>query len=63
VGLAAPKATPAAILKGLEQATLAAVKRPELEATFKRSFSSVIGPTIGEYEAFIAKAMQFKIIE
>jgi tripartite-type tricarboxylate transporter receptor subunit TctC len=73
VGLAAPKATPAAILKKLEQATLAAVKSPELEASFRRSFSSVIGSTIAEYEAFIAKerktqselieAMQFKIIE
>lgn len=73
VGLAAPKGTPAAILKKLEQATLAAVKSPELAAIFKRSFSAVIGTTITEYEAFIAKerksqselirAMDFKIVE
>ena len=72
VGLAAPKATPAAILKALEKATLAATKSPELAATFKRSFSVVIGTTTAEYEAFIAKerksqselirAMDFKIV-
>lgn len=73
VGLAAPKATPASVLKKLEQATLAAAKSPDLAATFKRSFSSVIGSTTAEYEAFIAKerktqseliqAMNFKIAE
>ena len=73
VGLAAPKGTPAAILKALEKATLAATKSPELAATFERSFSSVIGTTTAEYEAFIAKerksqselirAMDFKIVE
>jgi len=73
VGLAAPRGTPAAILKKLEQATLAATKSAELAATFKRSFSAVIGTTTTEYEAFIAKerksqselirAMDFKIVE
>ena len=73
VGLAAPKGTPAAIVKKLEQATLAATKSVELAATFQRSFSAVIGSTTAEYEAFIAKerksqselirAMDFKIVE
>jgi tripartite-type tricarboxylate transporter receptor subunit TctC len=73
VGLAAPKGTPAAVLKRLEQATLVAVKSPDLHATFKRSFSAVIGTTMAEYEAFIEKerksqselirAMDFKIAE
>jgi tripartite-type tricarboxylate transporter receptor subunit TctC len=73
VGLAAPKGTPDAILKRLEQAALTAAKSPEMAAIFKRSFSSVIGTTKAEYEAFIAKerksqselirAMNFKIIE
>jgi tripartite-type tricarboxylate transporter receptor subunit TctC len=73
VGLAAPKGTPAAIVKKLEQATLAAAKSPELAATFERSFSWVIGSTTAEYEDFIAKerksqselirAMNFKIVE
>jgi tripartite-type tricarboxylate transporter receptor subunit TctC len=73
VGLAAPKATPAAVLKELEQATLAAVKSPDLHATFKRSFSAVIGTTKADYEAFIEKerksqselirAMDFKIAD
>jgi len=71
VGLAAPKGTPGAILKKLEQASLAAAKSPEMAAIFKRSFSAVIGTTKAEYEAFIAKerknqselirAMNFKI--
>jgi tripartite-type tricarboxylate transporter receptor subunit TctC len=73
VGLAAPKGTPAAILRRLEQATLAATKSPELAAIFQRSFSAVIGSTTAEYEDFIAKerksqselirAMDFKIVE
>jgi tripartite-type tricarboxylate transporter receptor subunit TctC len=55
VGLAAPANTPAAILQRLEQAILTAAKSPELQAAFARSFSSVIGSTMVEYKAFIAK--------
>lgn len=73
VGLAAPKGTPLAIIKKLEEATLLAVKSPEMAATFQRSFSSVIGTTTAEFVAFIEKerksqselirAMNFKIVE
>ena len=67
------QSTPGAILARLEQATLAAVKSPTLQATFERSFSVVIGSTTSEYKAFIDKerasqvalirAMNFKIAE
>lgn len=73
VGLAAPKATPAAVLEKLEAATIAASKSPELEAGFKRSFSSVIGTTAAGYRKFIADerarqtelihATNFKVVE
>lgn len=73
VGLAAPKGTPNAIVKKLEEATLAASKSAEMAAIFKRSFSLVIGSSTADYEAFIAKerksqselirAMNFKIVE
>jgi tripartite-type tricarboxylate transporter receptor subunit TctC len=55
VGLAAPKNTPLAILKKLEEATLVATKAPELHEAFRRSYSSVIGSTTAEYLAFIDK--------
>jgi tripartite-type tricarboxylate transporter receptor subunit TctC len=53
VGLAAPKSTPTTVLQKLEAATLAACKSPTLEATFKRSFLSVIGSSAADYKAFI----------
>jgi tripartite-type tricarboxylate transporter receptor subunit TctC len=64
VGLAAPKRTSPAILKKLEQATLAATKAPELHERFKRSYSSVIGTTTDEYLAFMEKerARQLELI-
>jgi tripartite-type tricarboxylate transporter receptor subunit TctC len=73
VGLAAPKGTPRFIIEQLEAATLKAAKSPDLQATFKRNFSSMIGTTTEGYRTFIGqerarqleliRATEFKITE
>ena len=64
VGLAAPAGTPAAIVKRLEEAAVAAGKSPDIQATFARGFTAVIASTTAEYMDFIAKerAQQAELI-
>ena len=54
VGLAAPKATPAAVLARLEAAAVAAARQARVATAFRNAGSEVIGSTAAEYARFIA---------